>query len=82
MNNNLVGAPLGDDVEIECLIEAFPESIIYWKRISAGSEIIVGLGYRYHDRFLDHIWSNFMRTHIVLIICDFLHSVLRVPGTK
>ena len=41
VNNNLVGAPLGDDVEIECLVEAYPKAITYWKRTSAGSETIL-----------------------------------------
>ena len=45
VNNNLVGATLGDDVEIECLIEAYPQSITYWKRTSGGSEIILMDGY-------------------------------------
>ena len=41
VNNQLVGAPLGDDVQIECLIEAFPRSITYWQRTSEGREIIL-----------------------------------------
>ncbi|KAH1027233.1 hypothetical protein HUJ05_000783, partial [Dendroctonus ponderosae] len=30
--NQLVGAPLGTDVLLECFVEAFPKSINYWVR--------------------------------------------------
>lgn len=30
--NQLVGAPLGTDVTLECYVEAFPKSINYWVR--------------------------------------------------
>jgi len=41
VDNQLVGAPLGVDVQIECLIEAYPRSITYWQKTSAGREIIL-----------------------------------------
>ena len=41
MDNQLVGAPLGHTVEIECLIEASPRSITYWQKTAAGQEIIL-----------------------------------------
>eukprot|EP00090_Calanus_glacialis_P001506 TRINITY_DN11080_c0_g1_i1.p1 TRINITY_DN11080_c0_g1~~TRINITY_DN11080_c0_g1_i1.p1 ORF type:complete len:435 (+),score=83.57 TRINITY_DN11080_c0_g1_i1:319-1623(+) len=43
VDNQLVGAPLGDDVQIECLIEAFPRSITYWQKTSEaeGRDIIL-----------------------------------------
>ena len=43
VDNQLVGAPLGDDVQIECLIEAFPRSIKYWQKTSEaeGRDIIL-----------------------------------------
>lgn len=28
--NQLVGAPLGTDVQLECFVEAFPNTINYW----------------------------------------------------
>lgn len=28
--NQLVGAPLGTDVTLECMLEAFPKAISYW----------------------------------------------------
>lgn len=30
--NQLVGAPLGTDVTLECNVEAYPRSINYWMR--------------------------------------------------
>nr|CAI5837669.1 unnamed protein product [Callosobruchus analis] len=30
--NQLVGAPLGTDVTLECNVEAYPKSINYWVR--------------------------------------------------
>ena len=30
MPNQLVGAPLGTDIKIECNVEASPKSINYW----------------------------------------------------
>ena len=43
VDNQLVGAPLGDDVQSECLIEAFPRSIKYWQKTSEaeGRDIIL-----------------------------------------
>ncbi|KAF6214776.1 hypothetical protein GE061_009519 [Apolygus lucorum] len=32
--NQLVGAPLGTDVNLECYVEASPKAIIYWMRDS------------------------------------------------
>ena len=45
VNQNLVGAPLGDDVEIDCFIEAYPRSITYWQKTNEGKEIILMNGY-------------------------------------
>lgn len=28
--NQLLGAPLGTDVQLECYVEAFPNTINYW----------------------------------------------------
>ncbi|KAK9509980.1 hypothetical protein O3M35_004859 [Rhynocoris fuscipes] len=33
--NQLVGAPLGTDVTLECYVEASPKAIIYWMRDSS-----------------------------------------------
>lgn len=30
MPNQLVGAPLGTDVDLECFVEASPKAINYW----------------------------------------------------
>ena len=39
--NQLVGAPLGTDVTIECVIEAFPKAITYWQKSQDGKEKII-----------------------------------------
>ena len=41
----MVGAPLGHDVTIECVIEAFPKAITYWQKIKDGKEKIILNGY-------------------------------------
>ena len=43
--NQLVGAPLGHDVTIECVIEAYPKSITYWQKTEGGKEKIIMNGY-------------------------------------
>lgn len=37
--NQLLGAPLNTDVEMECHVEAFPNTINYW--VKAKSDIIM-----------------------------------------
>merc|ERR1712012_925284 len=39
--SQLVGAPLGTDVTIECVIEAFPKAITYWQKSQDGKEKII-----------------------------------------
>ena len=41
VHNQLVGAPLGHDVTIECVIEAFPKAITYWQKTKDGKEKII-----------------------------------------
>lgn len=43
--NQLVGAPLGTDVTLECILEAFPKAICYWIRDN-GTYIIPFINYR------------------------------------
>ena len=45
VHNQLVGAPLGHDVTIECVIEAFPKAITYWQKTTEGKEKIIMNGY-------------------------------------
>ena len=45
VHNQLVGAPLGHDVTIECVIEAFPKAITYWQKTKNGKEKIIMNGY-------------------------------------
>jgi neurotrimin len=39
--NQLLGAPLGTDVHLECFIEAFPNTINYWTK-NRGEMILHG----------------------------------------
>lgn len=66
VNNNLVGAPLGDDVEIECLVEAYPKAITYWKRTSAGSETILmnGPSYMVNESNTESVYQKISRLTI------------------
>ncbi|CAL7943851.1 unnamed protein product [Xylocopa violacea] len=46
--NQLLGAPLGTDVQLECYVEAFPNTINYWVKNRRGSEdemLLEGLKY-------------------------------------
>ncbi|KYN14578.1 Lachesin [Trachymyrmex cornetzi] len=36
--NQLLGAPLGTDVQLECYVEAFPNTINYWVKNQRGTE--------------------------------------------
>ena len=51
--NQLVGAPLGTDVTIECVIEAFPKAITYWQKSQDGKEKIILNGWV----LVHHSWS-------------------------
>lgn len=41
IQNQLVGAPIGQNITLECISEAFPKSINYWMRSSRNDSIIV-----------------------------------------
>ncbi|XP_076686442.1 lachesin isoform X1 [Andrena cerasifolii] len=50
--NQLLGAPLGTDVQLECYVEAFPNTINYWVKNRLGSEdemLLEGLKYRVRE---------------------------------
>jgi len=44
--NQLVGAPLGTDVKLECYVEAFPKSISYWVR-GTGKKLFICVPYKF-----------------------------------
>lgn len=46
IQNQLVGAPIGQNITLECISEAFPKSINYWMRSSRNDSIIVSGKYR------------------------------------
>ena len=37
VDNHVVGAPFGVNITLECLVEAFPSSVIHWERNIEGS---------------------------------------------
>ena len=45
VDSQLVGAPLGDHVEVECLIEASPRSITYWQKTGQQTPLLNGSGH-------------------------------------
>ncbi|XP_037936284.1 roundabout homolog 3 [Teleopsis dalmanni] len=63
--NQLVGAPLGTDVQIECHVEAFPKSINYW--IKDTGEIIVSTT-KYH---IQESSKSMYETKMTMIVRKF-----------
>ncbi|XP_075155999.1 dpr-interacting protein alpha [Haematobia irritans] len=63
--NQLVGAPLGTDVQIECHVEAFPKSINYW--IKDSGEMIVS-SLKYH---VQEVSKSMYETKMTLIVKKF-----------
>jgi len=63
VHNQLVGAPLGHDVTIECVIEAYPKSITYWQKIEDGKEKIIlnGPGHRVLEDHVGYRTSSRLR---------------------
>ncbi|KAF8791742.1 Neurotrimin like protein [Argiope bruennichi] len=61
IQNQLVGAPVGTDVYLECLTEAHPTSDNYWLR---DDEAVVSKSTRYHP----HITRNSYKTYMKLTI--------------
>ena len=41
VDNQIVGAPLGHNVEIECFIEASPKTVTYWQRVGQNPPLII-----------------------------------------
>ena len=41
VDNQIVGAPLGHNVEIECFIEASPKPVTYWQRVGQNPPLII-----------------------------------------
>ncbi|CAB3383354.1 Hypothetical predicted protein [Cloeon dipterum] len=62
--NQLLGAPLGTDVHLECFIEAFPNTINYWSK-NRGEMILHGKKY-----VVDEV-KNSYRVHFKLTIRNF-----------
>ncbi|KAL0270862.1 UNVERIFIED_CONTAM: hypothetical protein PYX00_008133 [Menopon gallinae] len=67
--NQLLGAPLGTDVLLECHVEAFPNTINYWMK-NRGEMLLNGKKY-----IIDEERSSF-KVHLKLIIVDFSRTDL------
>jgi hypothetical protein len=62
--NQLVGAPLGTDVTLECYVEASPKSINYWVR---DTEMVIS-----SDKYeVDMISKSIFEVRMVLVIRNF-----------
>ena len=53
MPNQLLGAPLGTDVQLECYVEAFPNTINYWLK-NNGEMLLHGYVNMYVIYLLSH----------------------------
>nr|XP_053644982.1 lachesin-like [Cherax quadricarinatus] len=61
--NQLVGVPTGDNVTIECFVEAFPKAISYWVRKDM---MILN-----SDKYRSETFETVYRIHMKLIIFNF-----------
>ncbi|XP_065223044.1 lachesin [Planococcus citri] len=83
--NQLLGAPLNTDVQLECIVEAFPNTVNYWDK---NGEIIFD-GYKYNVRekrsnYIVHMWllvRNFNETDVGTYACISTNSIGRAEGT-
>lgn len=62
IQNQLVGAAIGQNITLECTSEAFPKSINFWMRSSSKNDSIISAGkYNYHFRIIYLIFSGEIR---------------------
>lgn len=59
--NQLLGAPLGTDVQLECYVEAFPNTINYWVKNQRGTE----------DEMLLEGWAISLVIFLIQIIAHY-----------
>lgn len=80
--NQLVGAPLGTDVSIECLVEASPKSINYWVK-DTGKTSTTNLTMAFPQFFLFYrTRSIFMDQFVLLLFFYPLRCFSQNPYTK
>uniref|UniRef100_A0A1B6CG20 Ig-like domain-containing protein n=1 Tax=Clastoptera arizonana TaxID=38151 RepID=A0A1B6CG20_9HEMI len=84
--NQLLGAPLGTDVQLECYVEAYPNTINYW--VKNRSEMLLdGLKYSIREKrsgytvFMALLIRGFMMTDIGTYNCVSTNSLGRAEGT-
>ncbi|XP_046677770.1 lachesin-like [Homalodisca vitripennis] len=65
--NQLLGAPLGTDVQLECFVEAFPNTINYWKKNM--DQVILPS----HKTVIEEIRNSY-KVHMKLIVKGFNQS--------
>ncbi|XP_024086106.1 lachesin-like [Cimex lectularius] len=80
--NQLVGAPLGTDVSLECYVEASPKAIIYWMKDSSDNMVVTSDKYetKVSVRSLFETWMmlkvhNFRKTDVGTYRCVAKNSL-------
>lgn len=63
-DNQLIGSPIGKDVEIECHVEAYPKAVNYWERDN-GEMLLDGRKYKLQEKV------DMYRVTMKLVIQDF-----------
>ncbi|XP_021921564.1 lachesin-like isoform X1 [Zootermopsis nevadensis] len=84
--NQLLGAPLGTDVQLECYVEAFPNTINYWVK-NRGEMLLDGPKYSIRENrstykvFMWLMIRSFGRSDIGTYNCVSTNSLGRAEGT-
>ncbi|XP_063218508.1 lachesin-like [Bacillus rossius redtenbacheri] len=84
--NQLLGAPLGTDVQLECHVEAFPNTINYWIK-NRGEMLLDGLKYAIRENrssYKMYMWlviRAFGKADIGTYNCVSTNSLGRAEGT-
>ncbi|XP_049766341.1 lachesin-like [Schistocerca cancellata] len=84
--NQLLGAPLGTDVQLECFVEAFPNTINYWVK-NRGEMLLDGPKYAIRESrasYKSYMWlviRSFSRSDIGTYNCVATNSLGRAEGT-
>ncbi|XP_071447292.1 lachesin-like [Hetaerina americana] len=84
--NQLLGAPLGTDVHLECYVEAFPNTINYWIK-NRGEMLLDGPKYTIKENrasykvYMSLIIRGFGRSDIGTYNCVSTNSLGRAEGT-
>ncbi|XP_055298956.1 neurotrimin-like isoform X2 [Sitodiplosis mosellana] len=72
IQNQLVGAAIGQNVTLECTSEAFPKSINFWMRAASKNDSIITTGNKYIQEVFENVYKVVMKLTIVDVdIADF-----------